>query len=136
MSIIVQKYRARVTSAIFIAAIAAPSFAEVQCKFTVECFENGLCQETSFEIDYVVTSCPRAPGPRGITAQTEFGEIRGLESANTSYCLGAQTNSESFHLSDGTTTNLLTVSSEGARFTAHMGGPISVSYLGHCGETE
>lgn len=136
MSNTVQKYRARVTSAILMATIAAPSFAEVQCKFTVECFENELCQETSFEIDYVVNSCPRAPGPRSITAQTEFGEIRGLESANTSHCSGVQTNTESFHLVDGTTTFLLTVSSEGARFTARMDGPISVNYLGHCGETE
>ncbi|MCG3266202.1 hypothetical protein [Yoonia sp. I 8.24] len=134
MNNIAQKYRARVISAIFIAAIAGPSFAEVQCKFTIECFENELCQETSFEIDYLVTTYPRAPGPRGIIAQTEFGEIRGQESANTSYCMGAQTNTESFHLVDDTTTYLLTVSPEGARFTAHMDGPISISYLGHCEE--
>jgi hypothetical protein len=134
MNSIAQKYRARVTSAIFIAAIASPSFAEVQCKFTIECFENELCQETSFEIDYVVTSCPRAAGPRAIIAQTVFGEIRGLESANTSYCLGAQTNTESFHLLDDTTAYLLTVSPEGARFTAHMDGPTSINYLGHCEE--
>ena len=136
MNQIVQKYRARIALAFFVATLAAPSFADTQCKFTVECFENEPCQETSFEIDYVVTSCPRAPGLRDIVVQTEFGELYGQESANTSQCLGAQTNMESFHLSDETAAYLLTVSSEGARFTAHMDGPISVNYLGHCEETE
>ena len=111
---------------------AHPASPETVCTFTTECFETDGCADTSFTLTYQVSTCPIAPGPRGITVETDFGDLQGKEIG--SVCAGDDIShgGHGFYLSGQGATFLLSVTEGNARLTTHIEGPITISYFGIC----
>lgn len=116
--------------------LSSAAFAQTQCNFTTECFENEACAETAFTLSYDITACPRAPGPRGIIAETDFGQIRGQEIIASCGSAEQVSDSTAFVLHGDGATYLLSVSGSEARLTTHVDGPLSITYIGQCEVSE
>lgn len=105
--------------------------AEVKCNFTAECMAGEACADTTFSLAYQVTTCPRAPGPRGISAVADFGDLSGIELDNGCSGTGPEV-ANRFALSGDGATYLLTLHGSDARLSVHMDGPMAITYQGTC----
>lgn len=116
----------KMRSGIFSAAICAiwvavPAQA-YDCRLTTECFEAEVCADTDFEV-----SLEPAPDNRdAMILKTPSETLEAVLSGNLrEFFLVAKT-ARAVHLFS------LDVAGA-ARYTVHMSGPISVTYLGQCG---
>ena len=103
-------------------APAGPVLAVI-CTFATECFETERCQDTTFALDYAISS-DRIEGFRAATAETDFGSLLGIAPAVDAGVV--------LVLRGGDTQYFLTHSDAGARLSVHMAGPSVVTYHGVC----
>jgi len=122
-----------ISSILMLALTSMPLAAEeASCTFQTECLEGETCNETSFSMTYLVTSCPRDPGPRGIVAQTDFGDLSGQEVSLSCQTLANASEASTYVLSGDGAAYLLSRFHEQAWLSVRMDGPFTINYLGTC----
>ncbi|MEV8467400.1 hypothetical protein AB0T83_11475 [Fluviibacterium sp. DFM31] len=102
--------------------LAAAQVVEVECVFTVECYEAEACDEANFSLRVGKGDSPAEAVVR-TPAESFAGKVQGHDS--TSLVWTTQT---------ATTAQILSWGADGsARYTLHLtDGPVVVSYHGHC----
>ncbi len=97
------------------ALMAGPAFADTTCTFTTECFDGEGCSDTSFTFSL-----------------TDAGEI--VSDAETFAVTETTVGGASVWFgTTGSGAHLLSLSEEGARYSAHLPGPgLVITYLGQC----
>ncbi|WP_193142101.1 MULTISPECIES: hypothetical protein [unclassified Meridianimarinicoccus] len=102
--------------------LAAAQSVEVECVFTLECYEAEACNEANFNLRVGKGDSPTEAVVR-TPAETFSGNVEGHDS--TSLVWTTRT---------ATTAQILSWGADGsARYTLHLtDGPAVVSYHGHC----
>jgi hypothetical protein len=102
-------------------ALPAGAQNKSECTFTAECFEGEACEETSFEVS--VTADPENPQGLLMISDSETLKGSGLRTGDTARVV--------FFGESGM--HAISVQKDAqARYTAHLDGPMVITYQGTC----
>ena len=111
---------------------AQGAVAATLCTFTTECVQDESCAETTFSLEYTLSSCTDVGGPRSIHAISDFGDLLGDETASPCSTGYTRAYAQSFYLSGDGAEYLLSQYKDQAWLSVEMGGPFRINYLGTC----
>lgn len=110
-------------SVMFILGLLTPAWAEnrSECVFTTECFEGEACDDTNFAL--MIKSDPEKPQGLVMVTDSETLKGSGLRTGDTARVV----------FFGETGMHAISVQSDAqARYTAHLQGPMVITYQGTC----